>query len=431
MPSNIQLVQLHESHLPILYKWKCSEKTPEYYTCRPVQNIIPSFEEYSEKILARISSADTVDMAVIDGDSMELLGHIFGFDINPRNKSIEIGYYFPEQSRRKGYGRAALAQLCNNLFTNHDINKIYATTGEFNKPSIAVLEHCNFHMDGRNREHYWIDDQRYDQLIFSLLREEWVQKRGTLLSGGNMNSPMLKQNRIYKSATESSSTIHRLLRHLERKGITWVPQSYGIEDGSHILSYIEGTTADEEQWLWNEELLREIAQRMREYHDATVDFKIVPKDIFFQVLQEPHEVICHNDFAPYNCIFKDQQFIGLIDFDVCSPGSRIWDLAYTAYRFIPLYPTEIVHNNPASPFTLEEMICRLSIFIKAYAGMKTELCYPLKAIVKKTVERLSSLATWTDSFAEESGKTELHGHAAMYRDRAEWLQKYFIAGMVE
>jgi hypothetical protein len=67
-------------------------------------------------------------------------------------------------------------QFCHYLFTNYDFNKIYATTREFNKPSVAILEYCNFHLDGRNRVHYWIDDKKYDQLAFSLLREEWLQQ---------------------------------------------------------------------------------------------------------------------------------------------------------------------------------------------------------------------------------------------------------------
>jgi ribosomal-protein-alanine N-acetyltransferase len=176
MPSNIHLVQLQESHIPILYEWKCSEERPEHHTCRPVHPVIPSCDEYREKISARISSGKNIDMVVEDDASGEIVGHIFGFDINPRNKSIEIGYYFPAHSRGKGYGKAALLQFCHYLFTNYDFNKIYATTREFNKPSVAILEYCNFHLDGRNRVHYWIDDKKYDQLAFSLLREEWLQQ---------------------------------------------------------------------------------------------------------------------------------------------------------------------------------------------------------------------------------------------------------------
>lgn len=48
------------------------------------------------------------------------------------------------------------------------------------------------------------------------------------------------------------------------------------------------------------------------------------------------EVICHNDFAPYNVTFENLKPVGLIDFDTACPAPRIWDVAYAAYRFVPL-----------------------------------------------------------------------------------------------
>ena len=47
-------------------------------------------------------------------------------------------------------------------------------------------------------------------------------------------------------------------------------------------------------------------------------------------------MICHNDYAPYNLVFRDGRLVGVIDFETAAPGPRAWDLAYLAYRLVPL-----------------------------------------------------------------------------------------------
>ena len=56
--------------------------------------------------------------------------------------------------------------------------------------------------------------------------------------------------------------------------------------------------------------------------------------------------------------------VGVIDFDTASPGPRVWDLAYTAYRFVPLTDPA----NPDVPFPgIEQQRRRLALFCSAYA----------------------------------------------------------------
>ena len=71
------------------------------------------------------------------------------------------------------------------------------------------------------------------------------------------------------------------------------------------------------------------------YHDATAGFDRAGR-VWALPAREPAEVICHNDFAPYNLVFRDGLPVGAIDFEAASPGPRAWDLAYLAYRLVPL-----------------------------------------------------------------------------------------------
>jgi aminoglycoside phosphotransferase (APT) family kinase protein len=77
---------------------------------------------------------------------------------------------------------------------------------------------------------------------------------------------------------------------------------------------------------------------LRDYHDAASSF--VPPELAnwrsTPAPGEAQETICHNDVAPYNCVFRNGRPVALIDFDFACPGSRRWDLAHAAFRFVPL-----------------------------------------------------------------------------------------------
>ncbi|WP_251034830.1 phosphotransferase [Paenibacillus polymyxa] len=72
--------------------------------------------------------------------------------------------------------------------------------------------------------------------------------------------------------------------------------------------------------MWSDESLIEVAKLLRSYHDATVGFTTtsVSTNRYPGITED--EVVCHNDFAPYNVVFKDGCPQGIIDFDMAGPG---------------------------------------------------------------------------------------------------------------
>jgi hypothetical protein len=221
-------------------------------------------------------------------------------------------------------------------------------------------------------------------------------------------------------------TIHRLLAHVRQQGVTWVPEPLGYDElGREILTYIPGAVPHEmPEWIWSDVVLADVARSLRQWHDATAGFDLTGSSWGLDA-RDPPEVICHNDFAPYNCVFRDGRLVGAIDFDVCAPGPRLWDIAYTAYRFVPLMPSLDACDSPElgerSPFESFDTQARLDTFLDAYSAAGVPVHFAPSAVIASTIDRLRALATWTTEHARINGVAALANHGAMYLAHAQWL----------
>jgi hypothetical protein len=246
------------------------------------------------------------------------------------------------------------------------------------------------------------------------------------LHGGHVNTVVRVGDTVRRKAGPQTPTLHRRLSHVRARGVPWVPEPLGFdEQGREVLSFIPGEVPhDMPEWVWSKQVLTSVARALREWHDASASFDRT-NAVWELPARSPIEVVCHTDFAPYNCVFRDATFAGAIDFDLCAPGPRIWDIAYTAYRFVPLMPPREAVDCDApgerSPFTPEKANVRLEMFLDAYGTVGSPLRYERAAVIRATVERLQAIADWTRAFVRTSGSEALAGHADMYAAHASWL----------
>ncbi|MDQ3653679.1 MAG: aminoglycoside phosphotransferase family protein [Chloroflexota bacterium] len=187
------------------------------------------------------------------------------------------------------------------------------------------------------------------------------------LAGGNITPVSRVGTVVHRAAGPWTQTVHELLRHLRSSGFDRAPRPLGFDaQGGEMLTFIEGVagffSADgtSPPNLWSDQVLVEAARLLRRFHDATRNF-VSPAGATWQLTHPDvtrHEVICHNDFAPYNLIFVDGEVHAMIDFDTAGPGPAIWDVAYAAYRFVPLVAPERLaslgwHEPPATGLRLK------------------------------------------------------------------------------
>lgn len=165
------------------------------------------------------------------------------------------------------------------------------------------------------------------------------QENEEILTGGNVSFVYRSGDTVRRELKADSTKIHKLLKHLEKKGFGYAPKFLGIDErGREILSFIEGEAGNDplKEYMWSDNVLKEIAKMLRLYHDAVSDFPLLDDWKPIDNTPDKVEVLCHNDFARYNIIFNQKRPIGIIDFDVAGPGPRLWDIAYTLYTCVPL-----------------------------------------------------------------------------------------------
>jgi phosphotransferase family enzyme len=187
-----------------------------------------------------------------------------------------------------------------------------------------------------------------------------------VLAGGNMTEVVAVGETVRRGRGPWTPMVHALLRHLRAAGFGLVPEPLGVDErGREMLSLLPGRvgTYPLDDAVLSDAMLGTVARTLRAYHDATVSFVPPPDAVWHWPAHEPAEVVCHNDFAPYNLLFDGGRITGVIDFDMASPGPRAWDMAYAAYRFAPLSDP----SNPDVPFRgVGEQARRLRAFCAAY-----------------------------------------------------------------
>jgi len=233
------------------------------------------------------------------------------------------------------------------------------------------------------------------------------------LPGGNMAGATRVGAVVKKPTQPQSATVQRLVRHVREQGVTWVAEPLGIERGYDLWRFMPGGVSHEDPHDdYPGVVIEEVARKLREWHDATVTFPRTPKDVWFWPGKRPDEVICHVDFAPYNHVFENGRFVGAIDFDLCYPGPRLWDLAYTAYRYVSLTPDD-------SRDLIKGRLERLDRFLAAYAASDRALTYTRPQLLGYVVPRLIAMVEW----CEQQESEERRRDAVMYRSHAEFVAR--------
>ena len=198
------------------------------------------------------------------------------------------------------------------------------------------------------------------------------------LAGGSRPGVVRVGDTVRRPSNAWTTSVHSLLRHLERTGFPYSPRVVGFDDdGREMLRFIPGRVATTRPWppeVWAESTLLQIGRIIRQLHDSVRDFA-EPEDACWQFQDRDHakdEVICHNDVGVTNIVLDDRSHVvELIDWDCAGPGDPIDDVAHAAWWFVPLVDPALRSRIGAPSADLET--ARLAILADAYGELDPAL----------------------------------------------------------
>ncbi|QEE17656.1 GNAT family N-acetyltransferase [Promethearchaeum syntrophicum] len=129
-----------------------------------------------------LTTPDQFRLMLVFKDTLQEIGSIVFEHWDRHHHSVEIGYDLSPEFWGKGLMAEALNSILNFVFSQMKVNRLEATSNPTNHRSINLLKKIGFIQEGMLRQIYYFNSKYYDELIFSMLKEEWNKKKNGYLN---------------------------------------------------------------------------------------------------------------------------------------------------------------------------------------------------------------------------------------------------------
>jgi len=147
-----------------------SDKEVSRFIGWPLMNSLNETSNYIEEMLRREKAVTHIYASVALKSTHAIIGTAMIFNFNREAKHAEIGYVFHSDYWGKGYGTETVTLLDNFAFNSINLHKIHAHVVDTNFGSVRVLEKNGFKLEGRLKDHHFIEGKYYDGLLFGKLQ---------------------------------------------------------------------------------------------------------------------------------------------------------------------------------------------------------------------------------------------------------------------
>jgi ribosomal-protein-alanine N-acetyltransferase len=131
--------------------------------------------EYIELMLKRESEGTHFYASIVLKSTQEIIGTAMIFNLDQVANKAEIGYVLDKGYWGKGYGSECVALMNKFAFESLNLHKLHASVVDANIGSARILEKNGYKLEGQLKDHYFIENNYYDALLFGKIQA----KKGT------------------------------------------------------------------------------------------------------------------------------------------------------------------------------------------------------------------------------------------------------------
>lgn len=128
--------------------------------------------EFVELMIKREEAGTHLYASVALKSTHEVIGTVMIFNFDKEANQAEVGYVFHKNHWGKGYGAESLALVTDFAFESLNLHKLHACVTDANIGSARILEKNGYELEGRLKDHFYIEDRYYDSLLFGKIQVE-------------------------------------------------------------------------------------------------------------------------------------------------------------------------------------------------------------------------------------------------------------------
>ncbi len=252
------------------------------------------------------------------------------------------------------------------------------------------------------------------------------------LSGGSTTVVVRVGDTVRRPAGPWTPAAHAVLKHLAAVGFTGAPRVLGFDDRSReVLEYVPGEAGTLDAgnplpaWFRTPQACRSIGRWIRDFQTAQEGLVLDPALPWRRAAGSslgPGQVVVHHDVSPYNTIRRPDGSLVVVDWDFARTGDPVEDLAWAAWRWVPLIAGTWWHAE-FGVATGEDVAARqagnLAALLDGYgptADQRVALVDAVATQARAHAADLEQLAVTDPAFARLVDA----GYAARARDDADW-----------